>query len=507
MSEKKDIEVKDNERANQAESLVKQDSQSQLIEPDFVRMEKNLAAFGFFTPSSKRINNVPKVIKFSQTINGNRVEAEVKIFGHIQYGMPITADQDKYLAFQKIVERVKREKGAVTNPITFSTAELIKLLGRADSGSHYNEVLEWLKVMKGATIESTGAVWIAGKKKHATDVFSIFDRIRSIGDELDDGTTADKNYVWLSSWYLENLNAHYLLPIDFDTYKQLKNHVAKALVPLLQVWLYASREQAKFEKRYSEICQTLNIKVYSFSSDIKRFFGNSLDELVEHGYLRAWEIEKTADNRDFKIIFYHGVKFYQDRVKRLRGKKITSAKKNDTLRSIKTGNDQVSQPAQNLRLELNSEGLTYNQSCSNTPPELPANLTDEEKNLIRRLNQDFEIVIMCAYTLVKTHLQAVKDQIEAWPFRKLDYNNNVKNKAGWMIAAIENNYQLPQELVALQREQSAIGTVQASRSQIAECQLCDQTGYRFIYTEKHRTGAMKKCTHDTETENRFSTTP
>ena len=52
---------------------------------------------------------------------------------------------------------------------------------------------------------------------------------------MPDGTTADRNYVWLSEWQLENINHNFLLPIDFEAYKQLRNHIAKALVPLLQI--------------------------------------------------------------------------------------------------------------------------------------------------------------------------------------------------------------------------------------------------------------------------------
>jgi hypothetical protein len=64
---------------------------------------------------------------------------------------------------------------------------------------------------------------------------------------------ADKNYVWLSTWQLENINSNYLLPIDLDTYRKLRNQIAKILVPLLQVWLYASRAEGRFEKRYPEL--------------------------------------------------------------------------------------------------------------------------------------------------------------------------------------------------------------------------------------------------------------
>src|SRR3990172_2794846 len=126
---------------------------------------------------------------------------------------------------------------------------------------------------------------------------------------MPDGTVAARNYVWLSEWQLENINQNHLVPIDFDSYLQLINHIAKALVPLLQIWVFAARERACFEKRYDDICQILNLRQYSYLSKIKEKLHPSLDELVTHGYLSSWRIEETKDGAHFKLRFYHGAKF------------------------------------------------------------------------------------------------------------------------------------------------------------------------------------------------------
>src|SRR5215472_10736370 len=71
---------------------------------DFIKIEKNLASLGFFTPSSKRIKGArKKTITFTKVIDGKRVEARANILPSAEYGLPITADQDKYLALQKII--------------------------------------------------------------------------------------------------------------------------------------------------------------------------------------------------------------------------------------------------------------------------------------------------------------------------------------------------------------------------------------------------------------------
>ena len=95
---------------------------------------------------------------------------------------------------------------------------------------------------------------------------------------MPDRTTADRNYVWLSDWQLENINHHHLVPVDLDTYKQLRNHIAKALVPLLQVWLYATLQTGFFEKRYRELCKILNLTEYRHVSKIREKLGPCLPE-------------------------------------------------------------------------------------------------------------------------------------------------------------------------------------------------------------------------------------
>ena len=126
---------------------------------------------------------------------------------------------------------------------------------------------------------------------------------------MPNGTIADQNYVWLSEWQLENINQNHLLPVDFEAYRQLKHHIAKALVPLLQVWLYATLEVGSFEKRYRDLYQILNVTEYQHSSKIKEKLGPSLDELQRHRFISGWRIQPTSDGNDFKVVFVHGEKF------------------------------------------------------------------------------------------------------------------------------------------------------------------------------------------------------
>jgi hypothetical protein len=285
---------------------------------EFVKIEKNLASLGFFTPSSRRIRDAKaKVIGFVKVINGKRVEAKATIAPASLYGLPNTADQDKYLALHKIITDAHQRDGKVTNPIGFTSSELIKLLGMVDSGENYKDVAEWLNVMTATTIVSEGTVFFAREKQWVTDRFHVFDRAISAGKRMPDGMVADRNYVWLSEWQLENINSNHLLPVDLDTYRELQTHIAKALVPLLQIWLYATVDEGAYTKRYEELCQFLNLRCYAHQSKIREQLGPSLNELQARGYVASWSIDKTRDNKAFKIVFRHGEKFFRDRRRRL----------------------------------------------------------------------------------------------------------------------------------------------------------------------------------------------
>jgi hypothetical protein len=74
-----------------------------------VKVEKNLASFGFFTPSNKKIKaDKKKTVVFSRNLDGKRVEVRAVILPSAAYGLPITSDQDKYFALQQIItERLR----------------------------------------------------------------------------------------------------------------------------------------------------------------------------------------------------------------------------------------------------------------------------------------------------------------------------------------------------------------------------------------------------------------
>jgi hypothetical protein len=69
---------------------------------------------------------------------------------------------------------------------------------------------------------------------------------------------------------------------------------------------------------------------------------------------------------------------------------------------------------------------------------------DSARSLIQALVQEFRVSTEKAEALVRDHIESVKVQLEAWPFR----NASPNNLAGWIISAIENQYPLPDTYLA-----------------------------------------------------------
>lgn len=417
------------------ETLVEGEHPEEALEPaDFIKVEKNLTSLGFFTPTSNKVRKAKaKKVSFTRVTDGRRERVSVTIAPTVLDETPIlpsTAHQDKYLAFQKIILDRRIDGEEIENPVAFTSAELVRELGREKDGRLYKEITEWLDIMTATTIFSEGAVYFAGRKTFGRDRFHVFDRSVSFGHEMPDGTTADKNYVWLSEWQLENINNNHLLPVDFESYKRLKNHIAKSLVPILQIWLYASKDEGAFEKRYDELCQYLNIKQYQHLSKIKEKLSPGLDELVSCGYLASWKIDTTSNDKSYKVTLRHGKKFFRDSLKRLEQ------------RATATNRAREKKTAQLLLPEANERKSSPSGRAQTDVLDTDVGARDElisclvEHGLHRKT----------AAQLVETAPEEVRRQLEYLPYRTVK-----KNKGGLLRDAILGSWTPPDEYLESQK--------------------------------------------------------
>jgi hypothetical protein len=130
-------------------------------------------------------------------------------------------------------------------------------------------------------------------------------------------------------------------------------------------------------------------------------------------------------------------------------------------------------------------------------------ITANHHDLIKQLIVNFRINPLKACHLVLTRKEAVSVQLKAWPFRE----TKPRNLAGWMIQAIENDYELPASYLDFKNKASQHRALGRMRETIDGCALCDDKGFRHVFSDQYPNGAMRQCSHDPTIEAQFSTSP
>jgi hypothetical protein len=134
------------------------------------------------------------------------------------------------------------------------------------------------------------------------------------------------------------------------------------------------------------------------------------------------------------------------------------------------------------------------QGNKSTPKPLPSLalsvITAEHEQLIGQLIIQFGIHPTKAYQLVLRNKEPVILQLEAWPFR----NANPRNRAGWMIQAIEANYQAPLSYLDEKGKRKDKERIEAAQEKKSACAICQGTGFRKIET-KRRYETMHSQSH------------
>jgi len=230
-------------------------------------------------------------------------------------------------------------------------------------------------------------------------------------------------------------------------------------VPLLQIWLYATREGGSFEKRYRDLCQILNICHYKHLSKVKEKLGPSLEELQQHRYLACWQIRETSDGTDFKIIFYHGEKFSRDQLTRIQQTVKLSTHTIDKTQPNSVVPDPARNVKQDLLHELMKRGISERASV----------------DLLRHLRPD----------------QQVMDQLE-WGDHLLRNAPRGKfyNPAGILITLIKENV-IPPETFESSRKRKLREAAEHARDQ--QRRELARTELAYIqYKDQHLASFIKK---------------
>ena len=273
---------------------------------DFVQFEKNLLQYGIFGANENRAKSLvlERTVGYRDAITG--VQKKITFRAVQKYGLPTTADCDKWLAFMKMIMEVKKNTGQIPNPFRFGGSSFLRTLGLQDGGANYEAIYDWGMRLRFTGIESNQSIFVAGEKRYKDGTMAIFKDFSRVGIQKEDGSGRIEAFeVLIDDWILHNLNDSFAVLEDHSSYSKLSRPTAKGIFVQLPYWFAESRG-AKIEKNYTEVCLLLNIRPYSHASKIREVLGRALNDLIEIGYLMCWDIARCENGEGFLVVLEAG---------------------------------------------------------------------------------------------------------------------------------------------------------------------------------------------------------
>lgn len=126
-------------------------------------------------------------------------------------------------------------------------------------------------------------------------------------------------------------------------------------------------------------------------------------------------------------------------------------------------------------------------------------LDPESARLLSRL-KSLGVSDKKAVELIRGKRGVVERQLSALPYRSLEKGR--KNPAGWIVAAVENDYELPEAYRAAVESELQAKKSEAERARREACTCCGPSGFRYMNGR-----GVKRCSHDPGEESKYPGEP
>jgi len=393
--------------------IIEKRKNQEITLPQIINTEVNLLIFPFFALHKKGLKKKLET-EYRDVIEreGQKIEVLWNVSANPKYGYPGLFDRQVHKAIEQIITEILRKDGKIENPICLgSLYNLCKKMGiKKFGGREYREIKNALERIRATTIKSEGAFYQKKKKQWISKSFGLYDGVVFKGEQLEDGTIADTNFLYLGDLYLQSINSFYIKPIDYNYLQSLKSKIASRLYEILGVKFYGLRNKKEdfICYRYSKLCQLLPITPFKQISRAKQQLNPAHKELKDTGFLSDYDWDKDT-GKDWLIYYWPGER----------------AKKE--MRRIKK---EFFKPEEVL-----------------SEPEESPTLTKSQIDLVNQLVA-LNVSKVTAEDLVKhSDEQAIKTWIKAIHYTK------AKDKAAYLVKAIKERWQLPEEYLRKEEEE------------------------------------------------------
>jgi hypothetical protein len=438
--------------------------QAELLPLNTIRTETVLSRFPVHRLSKRGHIN----IEITETGAEGELKTKWKVSHNSEYGQPGPLEYKLDTIF---INR-KIEEAGIPIPIVIKLGSRHEIAAELGLGRDTNTVKKAL--LKNASAFVTLKRTYTGKDGKERKVEAAFTRYSLVftGEKLPDGRTADAVYLVLNDIYREILNNAQTRPLDYDYLRELSPG-AQRLYELLSYQIFAAlrNERPRAKMLYSYYCTRAPQTRYLDYDHVKKQMYKLHAPHKKSGYITAVEFRETTDGAgqpDWEMFYTPG--------RRAKAEFRDSMKK-----------PRLQVERRNARTQLASARMVEPAPAGNDP-------------LIEQL-RELGVTEPKARELIKERRAATEEQIAAFPYRETGQGR--KNVAGWLIAAIENNYELPRAYLEAKAKAQEVKRSQEKRQAVEYCELCDEQGRRFIKGERYPSGAVKPCSHDPEIEAKY----
>lgn len=301
--------TKRSSKADEQELIIREEQlELDLAIPKTLRAEFNFLKFPFFDLAK---NSQREKIEIEEEVRTSEGWGRVywKVARSVDRNFPGDFEKRIHRAVEQILNATPKP---IVNPVRLGSLRYIaKLMGiNPNSGKNVKDIQNGLKSIKGVTIEAEGSFKLKGKKhaEEKNETFNLYNRVIMIGQKLPDGTTADAVYVDLGEWYLQNINNHYVVPLDWQYYNQLKGTITTRLYEMLSIYFFAAleRNESVYEINYSRLCNYLPITRQNPQWKARKQLKRAHDILTESGYLAGVEWDEIVEPEDWRLRYQIG---------------------------------------------------------------------------------------------------------------------------------------------------------------------------------------------------------
>ena len=343
-----------------------------------VKAEGNFEDHPYFTVGNQRSGD--GVIQYTNTIR-TRDGQELKQTWTVRavQGLGLPGTLDQDV-YVALLQLVDRQ-GEIPSDgwIGFSIYELVELLRRTHGGRDYRQIKESLERLSGTQIQSKNAFYRKSTKSYLDDTFHLLDRVQHSETTDGSGRRGERTWIKLSEYFVDSYKANYLKGLDATFYWSLNSSVAKRLYRFVDK---KRNQKQRWEVDLFSLRDRIPLSPYPYPSKVREKLAPAHEELTQKGFLNAVKYRKTGDGKH--LVCY----------------------------------------------EIN-EGFSTRQQA----PLMEA--SPENLIVVERLRAE-GVREGTAQDLVSDHgPERCLRFAEAVAFQK-----NIRNRAGWLIKAIKNNYEL-----------------------------------------------------------------